>query len=218
MLVIISEDGPITTAELAEQLDVTDTAVRRHVDNLVEAGLIESIRLPLRRRRGRGRPAKEWVISDAGHRALQSDYDTLARSALHFLEETAGVAAITAFAEARATTMEKRYAGAVAAAGDSLGDRTKALVDALTDDGYSASARPVDDPDLPEGYIGIQLCQGHCPIQDAATDYPQFCEAETEAFSRLLGVHVQRLATLAQGDRVCTTFIPTTAINEGSTR
>jgi predicted ArsR family transcriptional regulator len=56
---------------------------------------------------------------------------------------------------------------------------------------------------------GIQLCQGHCPVQHAAREFPQFCDAETDAFSRLLGVHVQRLATLAHGDHVCTTFIPT---------
>jgi hypothetical protein len=45
-----------------------------------------------------------------------------------------------------------------------------------------------------------------------AREFPQFCDAETEAFSRLLGVHVQRLATLAHGDHVCTTFIPTDAV------
>ena len=46
-------------------------------------------------------------------------------------------------------------------------------------------------------------------MQHVAAEFPQFCEAETEAFSRLLGVHVQRLATLAHGDHVCTTFVPT---------
>jgi hypothetical protein len=45
-------------------------------------------------------------------------------------------------------------------------------------------------------------------VQHVAAEFPQFCEAETEAFSRLLGVHVQRLATLAHGDHVCTTFVP----------
>jgi predicted ArsR family transcriptional regulator len=55
----------------------------------------------------------------------------------------------------------------------------------------------------------VQLCQGHCPVQHVATEFPALCEAETEAFSRLLGVHVQRLATLAHGDHVCTTFVPT---------
>ena len=57
--------------------------------------------------------------------------------------------------------------------------------------------------------VGLQLCQGHCPVQHVAAEFPELCEAETDAFSRLLGVHVQRLATLAQGDHVCTTFVPT---------
>ncbi len=41
-----------------------------------------------------------------------------------------------------------------------------------------------------------------------AAEFPQLCEAETRAFERLLGTHVQRLATIARGDAVCTTYIP----------
>ena len=62
----------------------------------------------------------------------------------------------------------------------------------------------------PAGDVGVQLCQGHCPVQHVAERYPQLCEAETEVFSRLLGVHVQRLATLAGGAHVCTTHVPST--------
>ena len=42
-----------------------------------------------------------------------------------------------------------------------------------------------------------------------AHEFPQLCEAETEAIGRVLGTHVQRLATIAHGDGVCTTCIPT---------
>ena len=35
------------------------------------------------------------------------------------------------------------------------------------------------------------------------------CEIETQLFASLLGSHVQRLATIAHGDGVCTTHIPT---------
>ena len=45
----------------------------------------------------------------------------------------------------------------------------------------------------------------------AAAQFPQLCEAETEVFARLLGKHVQRLATIAHGDGVCTTHIPSTS-------
>jgi predicted ArsR family transcriptional regulator len=41
-----------------------------------------------------------------------------------------------------------------------------------------------------------------------AAEFPQLCEEETKAFSSMLGSHVQRLATIAHGDGVCTTFIP----------
>ena len=34
-------------------------------------------------------------------------------------------------------------------------------------------------------------------------------EARYRAFERVLGTYVQRLATIAHGDGVCTTFIPT---------
>ncbi|MGW0372200.1 hypothetical protein ACWDZW_25560, partial [Streptomyces coeruleorubidus] len=48
----------------------------------------------------------------------------------------------------------------------------------------------------------------HCPVAHVAEQFPQLCEAETEFFAELLGTHVQRLATIAHGDGVCTTFIP----------
>ncbi len=52
------------------------------------------------------------------------------------------------------------------------------------------------------------MCQGHCPVQLVAERYPQLCEAEARAFERVLGTRVQRLATLAHGDHVCTAHVP----------
>ena len=53
-----------------------------------------------------------------------------------------------------------------------------------------------------------QDCQHHCPVAHVAAEFPQLCEAETEVFARLLGRHVQRLATIAHGDGICTTNVP----------
>ena len=49
-----------------------------------------------------------------------------------------------------------------------------------------------------------------------AHEFPQLCEAETAAISRVLGRHVQRLATIAHGDGVCTTCIPTPRRSTGT--
>jgi len=208
----ISEAGPVTATTLCADLGLTDTAIRRHIDGLLADGLIESreVRPPGRRRRGR--PARGWVVSSQGHSVLSADYDHLANAALRFLAETAGPDAVAAFAERRAAEVEERYAAELTEAGDDPQVRATVLVEALTRDGYAASTRPVGSG---EATLGLQLCQGHCPVQHVAAEFPQFCDAETEAFSRLLGVHVQRLATLAQGDHVCTTFVPVAAVAAG---
>jgi hypothetical protein len=49
-----------------------------------------------------------------------------------------------------------------------------------------------------------------------AAEFPQLCEAETAAFADLLGVHVQRLATIARGDAVCTTHVPDNRVPQGA--
>jgi predicted ArsR family transcriptional regulator len=41
-----------------------------------------------------------------------------------------------------------------------------------------------------------------------AAEFPELCEAETKVFAELLGTHVQRLATIAHGDHLCTTNVP----------
>ncbi len=205
VLRVVSEEGPVSIPSLVERLGLTETAVRRHVDGLHADGLVEARDATGPRRRGR--PAKAWVLTERGHRSLVSDYDHLAGDALRFLRSTGGESAVQQFAAHRVAELEERYAARIDAAGDGTPARADALVEALNADGFAASTRPVDSG---TGRLtGIQLCQGHCPVQHVATEFPQLCEAETEAFSRLLGVHVQRLATLAQGDHVCTTFVPT---------
>jgi predicted ArsR family transcriptional regulator len=126
-------------------------------------------------------------------------YDDLAIEALEFLATSAGPDAVTRFAEARMAESEERYRERMV---NATPDTTpaQALAVALSEDGYVASTLP--------SAIGEQLCQHHCPVAHVAERFPKICEVETAAFSRLLGVHVQRLATIAHGDGVCTTHVP----------
>jgi predicted ArsR family transcriptional regulator len=187
--------GPSTAATLAERTGLTVAAVRRHLDALLAEGTITT-RTPRLRQVKRGRPARLYALTEAGHAAGPSAYDDLATSALRYLADSMGVEAVEAFAQTRAADLEARYAHVATAA-----DRPAALADALSADGYAATTS--------DQGLGVQLCQHHCPVQHAAQQFPQLCDAETAALGRLLDVHVQRLATIAHGDGVCTTFIPT---------
>ena len=91
-------NGPSTAATLAEQLSLTPAAVRRHLDHLVEEGVVEPREQRVYGHRGRGRPAKVFALTDAGRDAFDQAYDDLAADALRFLAETAGDEAVLAFA------------------------------------------------------------------------------------------------------------------------
>ncbi|MEU6329494.1 MULTISPECIES: helix-turn-helix transcriptional regulator [unclassified Streptomyces] len=202
----ILDHGPSTAAELALRLRLTQAAVRRHLDALVAEGVVEPREKRVYGARGRGRPAKSFALTDCGRDAFDQAYDQLASDALRWIAQSAGggeqgEAAVAAFARARLAAQAEGYRRAVESAEPQA--RTEALAKALTADGYAATARSAPNPQL-----GEQLCQHHCPVAHVAEQYPQLCEAETEVFSRLLGTHVQRLATIAHGDGVCTTFIP----------
>jgi predicted ArsR family transcriptional regulator len=196
---LILENGPLTAAGLSVRLDVTPAAVRRHLDNLLTDGMIETREARCYGSRGRGRPARLFAITDAGRSAFEHAYDDLATSALRFLAETAGPDAVAEFARRKISDLENRYRPVVEAAPAS--GRVQALAEALSADGYAASASVA-----PAGG-GEQLCQHHCPVAHVAAEFPQLCEAETEAFSRLLDTPVQRLATISRGDGICTTHV-----------
>lgn len=205
VLRLISTDGPISAADIAARLELTGAAVRRHIDTLLQQGAIAAREAAAPGPRGRGRPARAYVISADGHQALASAYDDLATQALRYLQAHAGPQAVADFARSRAEDLATRYASRLADTADPH-RRTQALVEALTEDGYAATARPVGGP---AAAAGVQLCQGHCPVQHVAQEFPELCEAEAAAFAELIGAHVQRLATLAGGDHVCTTFVAT---------
>ncbi len=198
-------DGPATASMLADRLSISATAVRRHLDALMAAGWVEgSDRPPYgpTPSRGRGRPARTFALTPTGRAQFRADYDDLAAQALSFVGEVAGEAAIESFAELRAQQLEDRLRALLGDDWRSAEDAAQvaAVADALTSLGFATSVEPA--------HTGVQLCQHHCPVAHVASQFPQLCEAETAAFARVLGHHVQRLATIAHGDGVCTTVIP----------
>ena len=201
----ILENGPATALALAKRLKITPAGIRRHLDALIDAGLLVA-RDPYQTTadsRGRGRPSKVFVMTDLGREKFEHSYDDLAVLALKFMAQNGPKNSVKEFAMVRAQDIVSRARNTVDAKSN-LQDKSIALAEFLTDEGFAANNHS-------QG-IGEELCQNHCPIAHVAAQFPELCEAETEAFSKLLGTHVQRLATIAHGDGVCTTFIPNSKI------
>ena len=207
---LLLERGHATAAELAAVLGVTTHAVRKHLDALTADGLVEARDPATVAGRGRGRPAKAYRLTDAARDTFPHTYDNLAADALRWISRHAGPAAVGAFAAEQTARLEDRCRTAMDGAGEDPVARAAALAEALSSEGYAASASAIA--------TGGQLCQHHCPVAHVAAEFPQLCEAETEVISRLVGTHVQRLATIANGDGVCTTHIPSRRTSPKTTR
>ena len=197
----ILERGPATAVELAKRLSITPAGIRRHLDSLVTDGILEprEAHVTSAQLRGRGRPSKVFVMTDSGREKFEHSYDDLAVSALKFMSGKNGAHLVKEFAQSRAVEIERRALKKVASK-NSVSAKVTALTEHLCAEGYSATTESRG--------TGVEICQHHCPVAHVAAEFPELCEAETEVISKMLGTHVQRLATIANGDGVCTTFIP----------
>jgi len=204
VLQLVASDGPVTAAELAVRLGLTSAGVRRHLAQLEEDGHIAvhraaGLQAPVRR----GRPARAYVVTAGGQAELYDAYSDVALQALRHLRAVGGKAAVEEFAAERSDDVVRRVRPRITA--EAPAERAAQLASALSDEGYAASLRPVPAATL----VPIaQLCQGHCPVQHVASEFPEICEAEGRAFAELLGTHVQRLATIAGGAHACVTNLP----------
>ena len=223
--------GPISATDIAEEFGLTAAGVRRHLDNIVADGHAEIVTVS--RSGQRGRPAKMFRLTDAGRRHFGHDYDTLALLALRALKQTGGEAAVENFAAQRihqlledldvdqVHQLETNNSGEATSSTattraessdeeDDVVGKARAIADALTDRGYAATV------DNSAG--GVQICRHHCPIQDVAQEFPELCAAEHRVVAELLGQHTQPLATIADGNGICTTHIPLTTIHPSPTK
>jgi predicted ArsR family transcriptional regulator len=198
---LLLERGSATAAELGAALGLNPAGIRRHLDAMLADGDVVSRNQPVRGHRGRGRPAKVFVLTDEARLNYgPHTYDGIATAALRWIADNDGPQAVASFAAAQVSALEERCRAALREAGDDPLARAEALARVLSAEGYAANASTIAS--------GGQLCQHHCPVAHVAAEFPQLCEAETEVISRLVGIHVQRLATIAHGDGVCTTHIP----------
>lgn len=205
--------GPISATDIAEAFGLTAAGVRRHLDNIVADGYAEIVTVS--RSGGRGRPAKLFRLTDAGRAKFGHDYDTLAVLALRALKKAGGEEAVEDFAAERIHSLlgdlETRqdfiegYTTYDSEDEHSVVNKARAIADALSARGYAAT--------VGNAAGGVQICRHHCPIQDVAQEFPELCAAEHRAVAELLGQHIQPLATIADGNGICTTHIPLTTIH-----
>ncbi len=200
---LLLESGPVTALSISERLGLSAAGVRRHLDALIDAGDAQANAGAAWQQEGRGRPAKRYQMTAAGRAKLEHTYDDLASAAMRQLREIGGDDAVRTFARRRIDTILAGVAPAESDAEADIRGAADRVADAFTSAGYATTTTRVRGP-----IQGVQICQHHCPVSHVAQEFPELCEAEQDAMAEVLGTHVQRLATIVNGDCACTTHVP----------
>jgi predicted ArsR family transcriptional regulator len=202
---LLLESGSITASAIGDRLGLSAAGVRRHLDALIEAGDAEAHAAAAWQQEGRGRPAKRYRLSPAGRAKLEHGYDDLASAAMRQLREIGGEEAVQTFARRRIDTILSGVVKADRTDDPQVEAAAERIAGAFTKAGYVTTTTRVGG-----AARGVQICQHHCPVSHVAREFPELCDAEAQAMSEVLGTHVQRLATIVNGDCACTTHVPLT--------
>lgn len=205
VMLLLLKLGPSTAGELGEHLGLSAAGVRRHLDNLVDEKLAENCEALAvsGQTQSRGRPAKQYRLTELGREQFGHSYDDLAQLAITQLREAGGDEAVRALARTRIQGILDGIEIADEDDADEVERVAREVAAAFDKNGYAATVTRAGS--------GVQICQHHCPVASAAADHPELCEAEHEAIAHAVGLHVQPLASIAAGNGVCTTNIPLAA-------
>ena len=198
-VVALLHDGRATVAELADATELTQMAIRRHLQALVADGLVDGRVTPTP---GPGRPAVHYRLTARGERLFPDRSSALADDVLTFLHDERGKSEMIAFLRWRQKRQQAHYAGELQDV-DGLDARVRRLAELLNDDGFIAEVEADAD--------GYALTQKHCAIKDAAAAHPQLCAFEAALFRDVLDARVTRRETIAGGAGACVCHIRPTA-------
>jgi len=173
-----------TTAQsVAEALDISVPAARRHLCDLEDAGLIVA---ETHKPGGRGRPQNVYRLTPAGEAHFPKSYATLCVDVLAHVQQLFGEGAVLKVMDARKERLLADWGPRVTG---TLQERARKLACLLNDAGYQA--RVVEEDNV------LYLTQGNCPSLDVARTYDELCATELDLYRELLQAPVRRETRIA---------------------
>jgi len=175
----------LTTKELARRLGVSLNAVRHHLRELEELGLVEA----RRERKGVGAPSFAYRLSAAGEALFPRRYEGLLLGLLDTIEREQGRARAVTMLEGQFTAAAEQLRGRIE--NSSPDQRLETVAQFLSDQGYMAQAGP------------DTLVEHNCAVHALAERFPEICAAEAQFLSSVLGAEVRRERHILNGCKSC---------------
>ncbi len=195
ILQYLLKQGQATAKQLAQTLNISPQAIRRHLNELEAEELIKYQSV----QQGMGRPQHLYQLSSQGRDRLNPHrYGEFAVSFLDTLAETAGE-------EQVGKVLEKQWQRKASAYRDRLGkgslkQRVTKLVQLRQKEGYMAELHQMSQQQKQQ----FVLVEHNCAISEVAESYPSVCGHELEMFAAVLpDCTVERTHWINDGEHRC---------------
>ena len=192
LLSLLLERGDAAAADMAQALDLSVQAIRRHLRSLAEEGLAESSTAVS----GPGRPSNLWRITERGRERFP---DGSRRFALGLLESMRAILPEETLKQLLNQQAEEKAEQYRRQLGDgSLQQRLEQLTHLRRDEGYFTSCSPEDDG------CSWLLQEVHCSVQRIAEEFPVVCDQELLLLrSSVPDCRVERVHWRLEGGHAC---------------
>ena len=167
-----------TVNELAEELELTDNAVRAHLLSLERDGLIRQSGL----QRGTRKPHFAYELTDEAEHLFPKAYDALLNQLIAVLKGR-----LTPLALEEVLREVGRSLAGNQAAGDKKGDIENRIGRALSAlEAIGGAARVEKENEK------LVICSESCPLATAVSEHPEVCKLASTATARVLRVAVSK--------------------------
>ena len=188
---ILKIRGEMTTVELTRALKLTETAVRRHLQQLQRDGLVTSSA----QAQPKGRPVNVYRLTEkATTDYFPTGYEELATRVLDTIFDTTGHKGVFEFL-VTANQLSIRNA-APGLTNKSPRERVEAIAGHFKDNGYMTDFR-----ELRGGKFF--LYHQNCAIYSLAAKFRQLCFVELKVIEALAGAKVTRQQYIFKGQPIC---------------
>jgi DeoR family suf operon transcriptional repressor len=184
-----------TAQQLANALNISPQATRRHLNELEAEGLIEYESV----QSGMGRPQHLYQLSRRGRAQFPHSYDEFAVSFLDTLAETVGEEQVGKVLQKQWERKATEYRDRVGKG--SLQDRVAKLVQLRQQEGYMAELHQLASQENKQQFI---IAEHNCAISEVAESYPTVCGHELEMFAAVLpDCTIERTHWINNGEHRC---------------